>query len=400
MDIVIGDLHRFQKKPYQYSCLYFIRNSLKSNWARTVVGKHFALFLLGHRLVFQSLPHHQQTSVFFFFLFRRSAGQDCQSDFFIPSQEREETFCSLFESEKERGAQVLVAQNTRPVRATFGLTRSSGGWEEGEIRGKASGRGSQDQPPRDKEEYGSRTNSTKRWKNSSLSSTYIYLFARFVQLPFFSLSCAWSSWLPLQLVSFPSFSLLPTPNPPCQSERSPKVRHEADSFEPAWVAWPTNTWALRLARCCRRWFDPRSHSFSFSKKWTKNFFSFFNQNTSMELWWHIWPPFLRIFKNFRHSNAYKYTHTHTHTHTRADGWVSEVFHSTDARRACRRGAIGSTMGAYPRDTGSNPVEGNGHFFPSYRQLYLSSFFDTHTHTPAHSTKTHSTTNTHKHVHKK
>ena len=38
------------------------------------------------------------------------------------------------------------------------------------------------------------------------------------------------------------------------------------------------------------------------------------------------------------------------------------------------------MGAYPRDTGSNPVEGNGHFFPSYRQLYLSSFFDTHTHT--------------------
>ena len=41
--------------------------------------------------------------------------------------------------------------------------------------------------------------------------------------------------------------------------------------------------------------------------------------------------------------------------------MSEVFHSTDARRACRRGAIGSTMGAYPRDTGSNPVEGNGHF---------------------------------------
>ena len=60
-----------------------------------------------------------------------------------------------------------------------------------------------------------------------------------------------------------------------------------------------------------------------------------------------------------------------------------MFHSTDARRACRRGAIGSTMGAYPRDTGSNPVEGNGHFFPSYRQLYLSSFFDTHTHTHAH-----------------
>ena len=40
------------------------------------------------------------------------------------------------------------------------------------------------------------------------------------------------------------------------------------------------------------------------------------------------------------------------------------------------GVIGSTMGAYPRDTGSNPVEGNGHYFPSYRQLYLSSFSDT------------------------
>ena len=70
-------------------------------------------------------------------------------------------------------------------------------------------------------------------------------------------------------------------------------------------------------------------------------------------------------------------------HDRADGWVSEVFVSTDGRRACRRGAIGSTMGAYPRDIGSNPVEGNGHFFPSHRQLYLSSFSDTHTHTHTH-----------------
>ena len=52
--------------------------------------------------------------------------------------------------------------------------------------------------------------------------------------------------------------------------------------------------------------------------------------------------------------------------------------SFDWREACRPSwcNIGSTMGAYPRDTGSNPVEGNGHFFPSYRQLYLSSFFDT------------------------
>ena len=44
---------------------------------------------------------------------------------------------------------------------------------------------------------------------------------------------AGSSWLPLLLVSFPSFSLLPTPNRPCQSERSSKARHEADSLEPA-----------------------------------------------------------------------------------------------------------------------------------------------------------------------
>ena len=42
-----------------------------------------------------------------------------------------------------------------------------------------------------------------------------------------------AQWLPLLLVSFPSFSLLPTPNRPCQSERRLKARHEADSFEPA-----------------------------------------------------------------------------------------------------------------------------------------------------------------------
>ena len=50
--------------------------------------------------------------------------------------------------------------------------------------------------------------------------------------------------------------------------------------------------------------------------------------------------------------------------------MSKVFVSTDARRPYPRGVIGSTVGAYPRGTGSNPVEGNGHFFPSYRQLYL------------------------------
>ena len=40
-----------------------------------------------------------------------------------------------------------------------------------------------------------------------------------------------------------------------------------------------------------------------------------------------------------------------------------MFVSTDARRACSRGVIGNTMRAYPGGTGSNPVEGNGHFFP-------------------------------------
>ena len=56
-----------------------------------------------------------------------------------------------------------------------------------------------------------------------------------------------------------------------------------------------------------------------------------------------------------------------------------MFHSTDARRACRRGAIGSTMGAYPRDTGSNPSRAMGTFFLHA----VSSIFRlplTHTHT--------------------
>ena len=54
---------------------------------------------------------------------------------------------------------------------------------------------------------------------------------------------------------------------------------------------------------------------------------------------------------------------------------------TDVRRACPRGVIGSTMGAYPRGTGLNPAEGNGHFFASYRQFSLSSYSDTHIQTP-------------------
>ena len=78
-----------------------------------------------------------------------------------------------------------------------------------------------------------------------------------------------------------------------------------------------------------------------------------------------------------------------------------MFVSTDRRRACRRGVIGSTMGTYPRDTGSNPVEGNGHFFPSYPQLNLSFFSlslslsHAHTHTHIH---THTQTHTLSHMH--
>ena len=88
-------------------------------------------------------------------------------------------------------------------------------------------------------------------------------------------------------------------------------------------------------------------------------------------------------------------------HDGAGGWVSEVLVSADARRACPRSVIGSTVGAYPRGTGLNPVEGNGHFFPSYRQRYLSSFSDTHIHTHAHThhtqARTHACTHTHTHT---
>ena len=72
------------------------------------------------------------------------------------------------------------------------------------------------------------------------------------------------------------------------------------------------------------------------------------------------PPFSRRCARVR-DTTHARTHTHTHTHTH----------------------IGSTVGAYPRGAGLSPVEGNGHFFPSYRRLYLSSFSDTHTHTHTH-----------------
>ena len=60
--------------------------------------------------------------------------------------------------------------------------------------------------------------------------------------------------------------------------------------------------------------------------------------------------------------------------------MSEVFVSTDVRRAYPRGVIGSTLGAYPRDTGSNPVKGNGHFSLMPSALSFVFFSDTHTHT--------------------
>ena len=87
------------------------------------------------------------------------------------------------------------------------------------------------------------------------------------------------------------------------------------------------------------------------------------------------------------SSIFRLSLTHTHTHSWSvfmhDCFAVEL---TGECLKCSfrltrggpylRGVIGSTVGAYPRGTGSNPVEGNGHFFPSYRELYLSSFSDT------------------------
>ena len=72
--------------------------------------------------------------------------------------------------------------------------------------------------------------------------------------------------------------------------------------------------------------------------------------------------------------------------------MSEVFASTDARRACPRSVIGSTVGAYPRGTGSNPVKGNGHF-SSLMLSALSFVFLWHTHT-------HTRARTHTHTRKR
>ena len=65
-------------------------------------------------------------------------------------------------------------------------------------------------------------------------------------------------------------------------------------------------------------------------------------------------------------------------HDGAGWWVSEVFVSTDARRACHRGVFGSLMGAYPRGTGSN--QGMGTFFLIPSALSFAFLRHTYTHT--------------------
>ena len=65
-------------------------------------------------------------------------------------------------------------------------------------------------------------------------------------------------------------------------------------------------------------------------------------------------------------------------HDAAGGRVSEVFVSNDARCACSRGVIASTMGAHPRGTVSNPVEGMGTFFPhAISSIFRLSLIHTH-----------------------
>ena len=74
---------------------------------------------------------------------------------------------------------------------------------------------------------------------------------------------------------------------------------------------------------------------------------------------------------------------------------------TDARRACSRGVLGSTMGTYPRarGAGSNPVEGNGHSFAHTVRSIFRFPADTHKHTLSLSlTHTHARACAHTHTH--
>ena len=78
-----------------------------------------------------------------------------------------------------------------------------------------------------------------------------------------------------------------------------------------------------------------------------------------------------------------------HTHR----WVSEVFVSTDARRACSRAVIGSTVGAYPmRGRVRIPSRGMGTFFPhAVSSIFHLSLTRTHARARA---RTHARTHAH------
>ena len=93
-----------------------------------------------------------------------------------------------------------------------------------------------------------------------------------------------------------------------------------------------------------------------------------------------------------HARTHAHTHTHTHTHTQLECFVMHACVSRwswrvsvwsvcfDRREACLPSWCNRKHGGrVSQRYRSNPVEGNGHFFPSWRQLYLSSFSDTHTH---------------------
>ena len=61
-----------------------------------------------------------------------------------------------------------------------------------------------------------------------------------------------------------------------------------------------------------------------------------------------------------------------------------MFASTDVRRAYPRGVIGSTVVAYPRGTGWNPIGGIGTYFPhTVSSIFRLSLTHTHTHTNTH-----------------
>ena len=82
----------------------------------------------------------------------------------------------------------------------------------------------------------------------------------------------------------------------------------------------------------------------------------------------------KIVVNLSKKESARYKHTHAHMH------ACTYTHTL----SLSRGVIGRMMGSYPRGTGSNPIEGNGHFF-SLMLSALSFVFlwRTHTHTHTH-----------------